>query len=207
VLYIMSREQAPAADRGDGLLEATLDTVTAIAYMHDPATAEHSRRVMHVAASIGRTLGLPRERIAGLRLAAGLHDVGKTAIPAEVLLRPGKLSKPELALVRAHPEAGCEMVRDTDSPWPLSDVILQHHERLDGSGYPRGLHGDQILADARILAVADVFEAMSSNRPYRHAYSVDEALSELRAGSGQRYDADVVTACVHAAESGSLASD
>jgi putative nucleotidyltransferase with HDIG domain/PAS domain S-box-containing protein len=203
VLYIMSREAAaPAPVRDDALLEAALDTVTAIAYVHDPATAEHSRRVTQVAASIAGRLGLPRERVAGLRLAAGLHDVGKTAIPADVLLRPGKLSGPELALVRAHPEAGCEMVRETESPWPLAEIILQHHERLDGSGYPRGLHGGEILTEARILAVADVFEAMSSSRPYRTAFSIDEALTELRLGSGHRYDPDVVAACVAIGENG-----
>jgi putative nucleotidyltransferase with HDIG domain len=203
VLYIMSREAAgPAPGRDDALLEATLDTVTAIAYVHDPATAEHSRRVTQVAASIANKLGLPRERVAGLRLAAGLHDVGKTAIPADVLLRPGKLSGPELALVRAHPEAGCEMVRETESPWPLAEIILQHHERLDGSGYPRGLHGGEILTEARILAVADVFEAMSASRPYRTAFSIDQALTELRLGSGHRYDPDVVAACVAIGENG-----
>jgi putative nucleotidyltransferase with HDIG domain len=205
VLYVMSREAptvAPSDD--DALLQATLDTVTAVAYMHDPATAEHSRRVTQVAASIARRMGLPRERVAGLRLAAGLHDVGKTAIPAAVLLRPGKLSGPELALVRAHPEAGCEMVRETESPWPLAEIILQHHERLDGSGYPRGLHGGKILTEARILAVADVFEAMSASRPYRTAYSVDDALKELRSGSGRRYDPDVVAACVQVGQNGGL---
>jgi putative nucleotidyltransferase with HDIG domain/PAS domain S-box-containing protein len=205
VLYVMSREVfSPMPARDDALLEATLGTVTAVAYMHDPATAEHSRRVTQVAATIARKLGLPRERIAGLRLAAGLHDVGKTAIPADVLLRPGKLSAPELALVHAHPEAGCEVVRETDSPWPLAETILQHHERLDGSGYPRGLHGGEIITEARILAVADVFEAMSTSRPYRSAGSVDLALQELRAGSGRRYDPEVVAACIQVGENGGL---
>jgi putative nucleotidyltransferase with HDIG domain/PAS domain S-box-containing protein len=205
VLYLTSRETpAILPDRDDAMLEATLDMVTSVAYVHDPATAEHSRRVAQVASSIARKLGLPRERAAGLRLAAGLHDVGKTAIPADVLLRPGKLSAPELALVRAHPEAGCEMVRETESPWPLAEIILQHHERLDGSGYPRGLHGRDILTEARILAVADVFEAMSSARPYRSAGSVDLALQELRSGSGCRYDPDVVAACAQIGENGGL---
>jgi putative nucleotidyltransferase with HDIG domain len=205
VLYVMSREAPAALPRSDdALLEATLDMVSSVAYVHDPATAQHSRRVTQVATSIARRLGLPRERVAGLRLAAGLHDVGKTAIPAAVLLRPGKLSAPELALVRAHPEAGCEMVRETESPWPLAEIILQHHERLDGSGYPRGLHGGEIITEARILAVADVFEAMSSSRPYRGSGSVDMALQELRAGSGRRYDPDVVAACAQIGENGGL---
>lgn len=197
VIFIVGR-RPPGNEAPDGtLLDAAVEAAAAIAYAHDPATAEHSRRVAIVATSLATELGLPKEHIAGVRLAASLHDVGKTAIPNDVLARPGRLTGPELALVRAHPEAGSAMVRHTAAPLPLSEIILQHHERLDGSGYPRGLRGKDILPEARILAVADVFEAMSSNRPYRGAYSVDEALEELQRGSGRRYDSDVVAACVH----------
>lgn len=205
VLFIVSREQ-PAHTLGDdgSLLQMTLDTVTAVAQFHDPTTAAHSRRVAQVATLLGTRLGLPPERLAGLRVAAGLHDVGKVAIPAEVLLRPGRLSADELTLIRRHPEAGSQIVGQANSRWPLAEIILQHHERLDGSGYPRGLRGADIGTEARILAVADVFEAMSAPRPYRDAHTEEEALRELRAGSGRRYDPDVVDICEELGRNGGL---
>jgi len=198
VIYIMSsagdRPGAMGANRRfvDGALEA----VTAIAHAADPETAVHARGVARLAGALARQMGLPPDRVDGLELAGGLHDVGKTTIPHEVLARPGKLSETELRLIRVHPVAGCEMVRHAESPWPLADIILQHHERLDGSGYPSGLRGPDIIPEARILAVADVLEAMSSSRPYREAFSMDRVMSEIVGGSGTRYDAEVVAAAV-----------
>ncbi len=210
VLFIVSRERVGRrnGDRGDtSVLQMALDTVTAVAQFHDPTTASHSRRVAEVATLIAGRLDLSEDRLAGLRLAAGLHDVGKVAIPAEVLLRPGRLSSAELTLIRTHPEAGSRIVREASTPWPLAEIILQHHERLDGSGYPRGLRAADICPEARILAVADVFEAMSAARPYRGAHTVEEALHELRAGSGRRYDPDVVDAVEELDRDGRLPGD
>lgn len=124
-----------------------------------------------------------------------MHDIGKISIPGEILSKPGRLSSAEFALIRVHPEAGYDMVRSIDFPWPVSDIVLEHHERLDGSGYPRGLAGDQISHGAMIVAVADVVEAMSSHRPYRPALGVEAALDEIRKNCGRLYHPSVVDAC------------
>jgi len=162
----------------------------------DPYTARHQKEVARLACAIARRLGLSGERITGLRLAALVHDVGKVAVPSAILNKPGPLSKAEFMLVKTHPRVSHEILRTIEFPWPLGDIVLQHHERLDGSGYPGGCAGDEILLEARILGVADVVEAMASHRPYRPAPGIGKALEEISARRGVLYDPDVVDVCI-----------
>ncbi|MBK7471237.1 MAG: PAS domain S-box protein [Betaproteobacteria bacterium] len=164
--------------------------------MRDPYTAGHERRVAEIAVAIGAELGLDAYRLEGLRVAGYLHDVGKISIPSELLSKPTRLTPVEFALVKGHAEAGYEVLRNVEFPWPVAQVALQHHERIDGSGYPQGLKGDAILLEARIMAVADVVEAMSSHRPYRAGLGIEKALAEIERGRGTAYDADVANACL-----------
>jgi HD-GYP domain-containing protein (c-di-GMP phosphodiesterase class II) len=139
---------------------------------------------------------LPDDQIEGIRIAGILHDTGKVVIPGEILSKPSSLSEFEFGIIKTHPRVDSEIVEGIDFPWPVSRAVLQHHERMDGSGYPSGTRGEDIIVEARILAVADVVEAMSSHRPYRPALGIDKALAEVVQGRGVRYDADVVDACV-----------
>ena len=176
-----------------------LETVAAIAAMvelRDPYTAGHQRRVEKIAHAIAEELGLPETVIEGLSVAAVVHDVGKINIPSEILSKPGHLSKPEYAVIQRHSEAGHAILKGIDFPWPIADIVLQHHERLDGSGYPLGLQGDAILQEARILAVADVIEAMAAHRPYRPGLGIDAALNEIEAKSGTQFDPEVCAAAL-----------
>lgn len=177
-------------------LESSIGAVAAITEMRDLYTAGHQSRVGVLSAAIAVKLGLPDETVAGIRVAGQLHDVGKIAIPAEILSRPARLTDIEMALVKCHPRAGFDIVRGIEFPWPVADVVLQHHERVDGSGYPLGLRGEQILMGSRVLAVADTVEAMSNHRPYRPGLGIDQALAEITGGAGRRYDPEVVEACV-----------
>ena len=180
-------------------LEASLDAITlAIANameLRDPYTAGHQREVAHIATALARELALPDDEIKGIEVAATLHDIGKIAVPAEILNRPGRLSAAEFEIVKTHCEAGYHIVAEVPFPWPVATMILQHHERLDGSGYPNGLTEHDILFGSRIVAVADVLSAMSSHRPYRPALGLDAALAEFETNGGRLYDADVVDAC------------
>jgi PAS domain S-box-containing protein/putative nucleotidyltransferase with HDIG domain len=168
----------------------------------DPYTAGHERRVAELAVALARELGLEPERLEGLRLAALIHDIGKIAVPAEILAKPGRLSEVEFNLIRQHARAGYEILAAIEFDAPVAEIVLQHHERLSGSGYPAGLAGDEILFEARILAVADVVEAMSSHRPYRPALGMARALEEVRRGAGTDYDPEVAAACLQAVEGG-----
>jgi HD-GYP domain-containing protein (c-di-GMP phosphodiesterase class II) len=132
----------------------------------------------------------------GLRVAGFLHDIGKIRVPSEILSKSGKLSQAELELVRVHPQASYDVLKGVEFPWPIAEIALQHHERMDGSGYPRGLKGDAIRMEARIIAVADVIEAMSLRRPYRDGLGIEQALAEIERGRGRAYDSDVVDACI-----------
>jgi HD-GYP domain-containing protein (c-di-GMP phosphodiesterase class II) len=176
-------------------LTGTVAAMGALVEMRDPYTAGHERRSAELVVAIGRQLGLDEDEIETLDLTARMHDIGQIAVPAEILTRPGRLSQNEFTLVKAHPQVAYDILASIDFGRPVADVILQHHERLDGSGYPYGLKGDEILLAARILAVADVVEAMSSHRPYRAALGVEAALAEVSAGAGNLYDARVVAAC------------
>ena len=183
-------------------LEATLTALGRTAERRDPYTAGHQRRVTGLALAIARKLEYGEDACSMLRTAGMLHDIGKLGVPAEILSKPTALSKIELALIRTHPQAAYEILADIAFPGPVAQVVLQHHERQDGSGYPKGICGDDILPEARILAVADVVEAMASHRPYRPALGIDAALKEIRAGRETRYDQQVVDACVALFESG-----
>ena len=164
--------------------------------LRDPYTAGHERRVAQIAAALGAELGFDENRQEGLRAAGHLHDVGKITIPAEILSKPGKLSSIEYQLVQGHSQASYEVLKTVAFPWPVAQVALQHHERIDGSGYPQGLKGESILLEARIMAVADIVEAMSSHRPYRAALGIETALTEIERGCGTSYDPAVVDACL-----------
>jgi putative two-component system response regulator len=161
----------------------------------DPYTAGHQKRVSLLSSAIAGELGLSQDRMDALHLGGLVHDVGKIYVPAEILNRTGTLSDMEFGLIRAHPQVGYDIVKGIAFPWPVKEMVLQHHERLDGSGYPAGLRGDAINIEARIIAVADVVEAMSSFRPYRPAVGMDKALEEIARNSGRLYDPDAVAAC------------
>ncbi|HOO63095.1 MAG TPA: HD domain-containing phosphohydrolase, partial [Synergistaceae bacterium] len=163
----------------------------------DPYTAGHQERVAQLAVAIAREMKLPEERIRGVAVAAVLHDLGKIDVPAEILSKPSKLKEKEYSLIQDHCLAGYEILKNVDFPWPVAQAVLQHHERMDGSGYPCGLSGEQILLESRILAVADVVEAMSSHRPYRPSLGLEAGLKEVSLHRKVRFDADVVDACLN----------
>ena len=181
------------------LEEATINTVRALAATveaRDPYTAGHEMRVARLAVRIGERLGLTPGQLDGLLLGGSLHDIGKIGVPAEILSKPGRLHKSEMDVVREHPKIGREIVKNIRFPWPIAEMIGQHHERIDGSGYPDGLKGEQICLEARILAVADVVEAMLSHRPYRPGLAMTHAIDELRSGRGTKYWPEAVDACL-----------
>ncbi len=177
-------------------LNGTIEVVETISEMRDPYTAGHERRVAQIAVALAAELGLDEHQQEGLRVAGNLHDVGKIMIPAEILSKPSKLSPIEYALVQGHVQAGYEVLKKVVFPWPVAQVVLQHHERMDGSGYPQGLKGEAILFEARIMAVADVVEAMSSHRPYRPGLNIEAGLGEIERYRGAKYDPTVVDACL-----------
>ena len=162
----------------------------------DPYTAGHQRRATNLARAIATEIGLSEAQVDGIRMAGVVHDLGKISVPTEVLTKPGRLTKIEFNLVKAHPQVGYDILNRIGFPRPLTQIVLQHHERMDGSGYPSGLSGEEILLEARILAVADVVEAMSSHRPYRQALGIDKALEEISRNRGVLYDPEVVDACL-----------
>lgn len=177
-------------------MEHAIQAMTIVVEMRDPHTAGHQQRAAQLACAIARELGLSEDQISGLRLAGLIHDIGKVRIPAEILMNPDGLSEPECMMIQAHPRLGYEILRTIDFPWPVAKIVLQHHERLDGSGYPSGLSGEDIIIEARILAVADVVDAMASHRPYRPALGVKKALDEISENRGVLYDSQVVDACL-----------
>jgi putative nucleotidyltransferase with HDIG domain len=177
-------------------LEQSIQAIASTLEARDPYTAGHQRRVAELSVAIATEMGLSPDGIEGIRFAAMIHDLGKIHIPAEILSKPGELSDIEYMLIQTHPQEGNNILKEITFPWPIADIILQHHERLDGSGYPRELRGDQILPEAKIICVADVVEAMSSHRPYRPGMGIEAALEEIRRGRGSIYDPDVVDACL-----------
>jgi putative nucleotidyltransferase with HDIG domain len=195
--------------RHQDLLYATIRAIALTVEKRDPYTAGHQGRVAQLATAIARELGMEEERVEGIRLGALIHDIGKVYIPAEILTRPGKLSPIEFELVKSHPEVGREIVADIPFPWPVADMIYQHHERLDGSGYPQGLKGEAIIMEARILTVADMVEAIASHRPYRAALGMEHGMEVISAGRGTLFDPQVVDACIHLCREGgfTFASD
>ncbi len=162
----------------------------------DPYTAGHQTRSADLARAIATEMKIPKEKIEGLRMAGSIHDIGKLSIPAEILTKPTKLSELEFSLIKEHAQKGYEILKNVESPWPLAEIVYQHHERMDGSGYPRNMKGDDIIMEARILAVADVVESMSSHRPYRSARGIEAALEEIEKNKRILYDPEVVDACL-----------
>lgn len=178
------------------LYRQLLSVLGGMAEMRDPYTAGHQKRVANLAVAIGADLGLSPKELEGVRLAASVHDIGKITVPAEILCKPTKLSRHEYDLIKEHVEAGHEILKDVAFPWPIARIVLEHHERMDGSGYPNGLAGDQLLLESRIVAVADVVESMCAHRPYRAGLGSDAALREIETNRGRLYDSAVVDACL-----------
>jgi PAS domain S-box-containing protein/putative nucleotidyltransferase with HDIG domain len=178
------------------ILGGTVAALSSALAMRDPYTADHQKRVTQLACAIGKELGFSEEQIEGMRMIGFLHDIGKIAVPAEILTKPGKINDYELKIIRTHAEAGYSIVKDIEFPCPVAEAIVQHHERLDGSGYPKGLSGSDIIIQARILAVADVVEAMASHRPYRAGLGIEKALAEISEKKGILYDPAAVDVCV-----------
>jgi len=183
-------------DRLERALEGTVKAMALTLETRDLYMAGHQHRVSSLAVAIAQEMNMAWEKVEGLRLAGIIHDIGKIATPLEILTKPMRLSKSEFQLIKEHPRVGYELIKDISFPWPVAHIVLQHHERLDGSGYPEGLIGDAILPEARILAVADVIEALCSHRPFRPALGLEKGLEEIRKGRGVRYDARVVDACL-----------
>jgi PAS domain S-box-containing protein len=177
-------------------IKTTIQVLGTASEARDPYTAGHQRRVADLSRAIATEMKLPHDKIEAIRMAAAIHDIGKISVPSEILCKPSILSELEFSLIKNHVQYSYEIIKDVESPWPLADIVHQHHERMDGSGYPLGLKNKDILIEARILAVADVVEAMMSYRPYRPALGFEIALAEIENNAGALYDSDVVDACL-----------
>ncbi len=175
-----------------GIIQAMALTVES----RDPYTAGHQKRVSNLARSIAQEIGMSKDQIEAVRMAGLVHDLGKISVPSEILSKPSRLSDLEFKLLEGHPQTSYDILKDIDFPWPIARIVLQHHERMDGSGYPAGLKGDEILIEAKVIMVADVVEAIASHRPYRPAYGIDVALDEIEKNKGILYDPEVVDACL-----------
>ncbi|KUO61741.1 MAG: hypothetical protein APF84_15230 [Gracilibacter sp. BRH_c7a] len=186
----------------NNVTHSIIEAITKTVEKRDPYTAGHQQRVSILAAGIARKMGISEEKVEGIEIAALVHDVGKIVIPIDILSKPGRINHHEFSLIQAHSETGYEILQGIEFPWPVAQIVLQHHERLDGSGYPHGIKGDDIIQEARIIAVADVVEAMSSHRPYRQALGLDKALEEISKGKGKIYDIKVVEACIELCKDG-----
>jgi len=190
------REDAEIKEEILKVLNSAVDVITAISTMIDSYTAVHQRRVSQLACAIAVKLGLPKFQCEGIRIASLLHDIGKVAVPNNILSKYGAISDHEFGIIKTHPQNGYKILSKLKFPWPVDKIVLQHHERLDGSGYPVGLLGDDIFLEAKIIAVADVVEAISSHRPYRNALGVEQAIAEITENRGVLYDESVVNACL-----------
>ncbi len=177
-------------------MEDTIYTIGKIAETRDPYTSGHQKNVSQIATFIAHEMKLPQDKIEGIRIASLVHDIGKISLPAEILNKPTKLSEMEYSLIRDHSQVGYDILKSIEFPWPVARITLQHQERLNGTGYPQGLKGEDILLEARIIGVADVIDAMSSHRPYRPAWGIDKALEEISKNKGILYDPEVVDACL-----------
>ncbi len=177
-------------------LSGTIQAISTTIEMRDPYTAGHQRRVAILAEAIARQMMLPEAQIEGIKFAAEIHDIGKIYVPAEILSKPTKLTELEYTIIKTHPQAGYEILKNIEFPWPIAQIVLQHHERINGSGYPNALKNDEILLEAKILSVADVVEAMSSHRPYRPSFGIERALEEIQSNQGILYEPEVVKCCL-----------
>jgi putative two-component system response regulator len=191
----LERELEATTKKVERCMEAGIQAICHTVETKDPYVAGHQKRVSQLACTIAKEMGLAAWQVDGIRVAAMLHDIGKITVPTEILSKPGRLSRVDRAMIQDHPKVAFEILKDINFDWPIARIVVQHHERLDGSGYPYGLTAKDILIEAKILAVADVVEAMSSNRPYRPAPGIDVALAELARGDGTLYDSEVIRAC------------
>ncbi len=189
-------------DKFQRAMEGIVQAISVAVEMRDPYTAGHQQRVADLSCAMAQLMGIHQDDIYGLRMASVIHDLGKITVPAGILSKPGRLSELEYELIKSHVRAGYDILKRIEFPWPIADIILQHHERLDGSGYPQGLKEDQIMQLARILAVADVFETIASHRPYRPALGLQPAIDEIRTNRGRLYDPQVVDVCLTLVEKG-----
>ena len=219
----VEQELQHSLKRLEKTMESTIEAITTTIETRDPYTTGHQMRVTDLACAIAKVMEVPPTQIEGIRVAGLLHDIGKIAIPTEILSKPGKLTEVEFSMIKTHAKTGYNILKKIEFAWPVAKAVLQHHERWNGSGYPHGIRGEDILLEARILAVADVMEAMASHRPYRPSVGLDKALEEVSKNSGILYDPAVAKACETAfardgfkfvsavpgvvAESGSTSSD
>jgi putative nucleotidyltransferase with HDIG domain len=180
----------------DKTLDAVIQTMALTVEMRDPYTAGHQQGVARLACAIAEEMHLPQEKIKGIRVVGAVHDIGKIRVPAEILSKPGRITEAEFSIIKEHPRTGYDILKGIDFPWPVTQAVLQHHERMNGSGYPNQLSCDSIILEARALAVSDVVEAMASHRPYRPALGIDKALEEISRNKGSLYDITVVDACL-----------
>ncbi|MCK4411544.1 tetratricopeptide repeat protein [Candidatus Bipolaricaulota bacterium] len=183
-------------------LRGTIEALTKMVATRDPYTSSHQKRVADLACAIAAAMGLPEEQIKGIRVAGTIHDIGKISTPMDILVKPAKLTETEFELVKAHSQTAYDIIKTIEFPWPVANTVLQHHERINGTGYPNGLKGDEMLPEARILAVADVVEAMTSYRPYRPSLGIDQALEEISQNKGILYDSEVVEVCLELFKAG-----
>jgi PAS domain S-box-containing protein/putative nucleotidyltransferase with HDIG domain len=200
--YEARRQMERHAERLHRTMEGAVIAMGSVVERRDPYTAGHERRVAELAVAVALRMGMDADEMDALRLAALIHDVGKISVPAEILSKPGRLSENEFELIKVHAQAGHDVLQSIAFDQPVAEMVLQHHERLDGSGYPQGLRGESILPAARVIAVADVYEAMTSHRPYRPGLTPDAAVAELREGAGSLYDAEVVEVCLRVLDEG-----
>lgn len=189
-------------DKLQRAMEGIVKAISTTVEMRDPYTAGHQLRVADLACAIAEGMALSHDEIYGLRMASVIHDLGKITVPSEILSKPGQLSALEYELIKSHVQAGYDILKSIEFPWPLADIILQHHERIDGSGYPNGLKDEEIMLGARIIAVADVFETIASHRPYRPSLGLPHALNELQENRGRLFDTTVVDVCMSLVEDG-----
>ncbi len=182
------------------LQKATEDIIQAMSYtseIRDPYTAGHQKKVCELAIAIGKEMNITKEQLQGVKYAAMIHDIGKISVPSDILSKPGKIGETEFEVVKGHSQTGYELLAKIDFPWPIADIVHQHHEKLNGSGYPNGLKDDDILIEAKIISVADTVEAMTAHRPYRAALGIDKAMEEITTNKGKFFDSNVVDACVN----------
>ena len=189
-------ELKKSSDKIKTNINGTIHAMAMTVEMRDPYTAGHQRQVADLASAIAEKMGIPREQIDSIHLAGTIHDIGKMQVPTEILNKSGKLTKLEFDMIKTHPQAGYDILKTIEFQWPIAEFVLQHHERMDGSGYPSGLSGNEILIEARILSVADVVDAMVPHRPYRPALGIERAREEITNNRGILYDSDVVDACL-----------
>ncbi len=189
-------ELRESMDKLHKIMGGIIKAITLTVEKRDPYTAGHQQRVSHLARAIAQEMGLSKDQIEGVRMAGLVHDLGKISVPAEILSKTIQLSALEFGLIKAHPQTSHDILKDIEFPWPIAPIVLQHHERMNGSGYPQGLKGEEILLESRILAVADVVEAIASHRPYRPAYGIEVAWDEISKNREILYDSEVVDACL-----------